>query len=152
MSYGTHNPGPSKTNGLTSPHHANMIWDLVANAEWAPAQLTDHQQFVNCATSPFVNLSLGCRLQEESFWRFWRSGELFLFQTRTLSHTHDIFFLFFTFFFFFLHSYSRYTVLFRSRWRESMHASWEFLFVPQHISGKDPTSKIFISLLAISWS
>jgi len=44
-------------------------WDLVANAEWAPAQLTDHQQIVNRATSPFVNSSQGSWLREESFWK-----------------------------------------------------------------------------------
>ena len=66
-------------------------------ADWPTAQPP-------CTISPFVKLSLGCRLREESFWRLWRSGELFLFQTWTLSCTHDIF----SFFYILIHTIQSY--------------------------------------------
>ena len=61
-SYGTCHPGPSKNQRIDKSAPCQHDWDLVANTEWAPAQLTDHQQFINCTISPVINSSQGCRL------------------------------------------------------------------------------------------
>ena len=75
-------PFDNQWNDKSAPCQTTRNW--LQHTEWAPVQLTDHQHNFTMHLSPFVLLSPGSQLWEESFQRFKRSWCTFLFQKWTL--------------------------------------------------------------------
>ena len=70
------------TNGVWLPH-----------AEWAPVSLTDHQHNHHAPFPPLSNHHQAAGFRRSHSRGLWSLGAHFLFQKRTLSHTHDFLYI-----------------------------------------------------------